>query len=348
MHINYTRRYWKFTALAVSVLAIIAAALTLAYQHRGFFAYQYAIRTSPIYASYQTELLELVRKDPAKGIARLRSILAEDPLSYNTCHGITHQMGHRAFETSGFRGAMAVQDAICGGGYVHGVLEGQFGLLQERELFDYVSTLCEDDTYICHHGIGHGLMITTNLNIEKSLGLCDALTGLAARNCYDGVWMHIFDLEESGASISPNRAVDPTASQVEKAAELCTSAEQAYRTSCYFYLPRIFAHGKKTAFSNYVELCTGVETAYQVPCAAGSGHSAMKYHMNDPLAAVLSCNAYDAALRGGCKEGAFIYYLFSSKTTAMGDVDTHALCLKFENTDHQRTCLRVDSYRHEL
>lgn len=337
--------------LLIPVSVLLAVALVLArtaWEHRGFFAYQYDVKTSVAHASYQEEVLALVRQDPPQAFARFREILKGDPLSYNVCHGIAHQLGHEAFETFGFAGAMSFQDAMCGGGYIHGVIEGRFGVLQEKEIIAELPTICAEGQLSCYHGVGHGLMIATRLNVPSSLAYCDALPGLGRRNCYDGVWMHLFDKEESGARKDAGQPFD--VALIAASSERCASAASAYQTSCYFYLPRIFAHAEERPFDEVVRLCETVDGRLGLACAAGSGHSVMKYHIAAPLQALQACDAYqDQEKAGACQEGGSLYYLFAD-SPAPTDAATEAVdkCLDLPEGARRSICERVRGYRSSL
>lgn len=335
--------------LLVLVIILSAWMAKIAYEHRGVFEYKFNLLVSDEYSSYQNELIELSSKNPEQAFIRFREILNENPLSYNTCHGIAHQMGHETYDAFGFQKAMEVQNALCGAGYVHGVIEGRFGLLREKDILDELPTLCEKGNKSCYHGIGHGLMIATNLNVSKSPAYCDLIPGVGARNCYDGAWMHIFDLEESGAREIIEGPIQPTSDFVTESVSLCATTSEIYRTSCYFYLPRIYAHYEETVFEEYRSLCENVEHDYQIVCAAGSGHSVMKYHIVDPNASINRCNAYNTKeLVLACKEGGFLYYLFAAETASLELIDLDIKCEEFANIEDKKVCLKVNAYRGEL
>ena len=328
---------------AVASLAIIINLLKLAYEHRGFFVYHYQLLTSKNYTTYQNELLELTKTSPREAFKRYREILKIDPLSYNTCHGIAHQMGHTAYESLGFQKAMQFQDALCGGGYIHGIIEARFGLLQESEILKEVATICDEDNRPCYHGIGHGLMVATKLNIGQSLRYCDRLPELGRRNCYDGVWMHRFDLEESGARETPSAVTKPDQQATENDLSLCLQTPKAYKSSCYFYLPRIFAHAQELDFNDFASLCNAVEPDGQIACAAGTGHAVMKYHIAEPEISMNRCLGFESApLKNACKEGSALYYLFAA------EAPTESPCLNFTNEQDRAICRKVDAYRGDL
>ncbi len=311
-----------------------------------------SIPGATIYATHEEELLALTIQHPFKAFTRLREMLLEEPELYNECHGIMHQLGHESFEVFGFQEAMRAQDALCGGGYVHGIIEARFGLLNEKEILGVLPTLCEEGNSACFHGLGHGLMITTYLDTVASLAYCDLLSESGRSDCYDGVWMHIFDLEESGAHDLSEPLAPISQADLEDYAARCNATDSRYKTNCYFYLPRILAHHEQVAFSAYRSLCENVEEAYQFTCSAGSGHAIMKYNIATPNAPIALCESYTTlGMPGACKEGAFIYYLFAGGLSAVQTPSATGIqtkCDVFTNPSDRALCDRVDGYREHL
>jgi len=338
-------------ALYISAITILSIGVLyagyFAYQHWGFFDYHYTLLTSEDVTNYQNELVRLAASDPTLAFTRFNEVLEDDPLSYNSCHGLAHQMGHAAYDAFGFGEAMKAQNAVCGGGYIHGVLEAHFGLLQEEDLLDSVSSLCSEGSNTCYHGLGHGLMIALDLDVSSSLGYCDLLPGVGARNCYDGVWMHIFDLEESG--VSKESDLYFTAEETQGALALCAGHDDIYKSSCYFYLPRILAHDQQRSFQESVDLCALVEDSFAISCAAGSGHSNMKYHIANPNASLEACQAYKAdELMNACKEGGLLYYLYSLETSDAETFNVEGVCDSLLSQQDRELCDKVAVYRSGL
>lgn len=331
------------------IFLLFGFVLKFSYEHYGFIAYRYNILSIKKYTLYQNELLDLVKKDPIEAFQRYREILRLDPLSYNTCHGISHKMGHQAFITFGFDTAVQYQDALCGAGYIHGVIEAKFGLLRSVDLPEELQKVCVVGDGSCYHGIGHGLMVVTKLDIQKSLAYCDQLPELGRRNCYDGVWMHVFDLEETGMPRSGNALTQSDSKTESHFLALCHDADEKYKTSCYFYLPRIFAHTTEINFSSYSSLCALVPDTYRPLCTSGTGHSLMKYHIATPNAPLELCTSFVVdKLVTACKEGGILYYLLSNSFNHGNVPMTESLCDQFTDANERALCKKVDKYRDDL
>lgn len=118
------------------------------------------------------------------------------------CHRATHAIG--AASLARFHGnvprTFAVGDSVCGSGYYHGVLERSLVRVKSRKpdvLAPVARKLCRDTVgltpwaaYQCLHGLGHGLMIATGLNLAISLEVCSRLERWWDRDaCRGGVFM---------------------------------------------------------------------------------------------------------------------------------------------------------------
>ncbi|GEM_PF-1738138 len=348
----------KFIFITLASAGLLAAAflLPIALEHRGFFMYQGDIFTSDKNALYQKELLSLVKQDPRKAFKRFREILSKEPIAHNTCHGIAHKMGHAAYETFGFKKAMQFQDGVCGGGYIHGIIESRFGLLQEKEILDALPNICTNGDGSCYHGIGHGLMIATKLNVDASLHYCDLLPSNGPKNCYEGAWMHVFDREETGLHdaevLSPNSNDQSKQDFKNTNIEYCKVVEKKYKTSCYFYLPRIYAHIDEEPFTIFSSLCLNVEKDFQNICAVGVGHTLMKYHIANPNISFTRCAGFNSSdLVESCKEGGALYFFFDSLSglnIKHSSVEQKEICNIFTHVSDQVICKKVSGYKEAL
>lgn len=290
------------------------------------------------------ELIEKMLEDPKQTFSLYRKILENEPINHNECHGMVHEVGHEAFEIFGFDKAMEYQDGLCGSGYIHGVIEAKFGYLDTKNILNELSTICTDNKSACFHGVGHGLMIVNDLDITKSLEYCDKLTKIGQKNCYEGVWMHQFDLEETGAR--PENIMS-TSSDIGKFGQdneaLCRNTLNKYKTSCYFYLPRIYAHVVEEPLFNLESLCGMIKiNEYRVTCLVGTGHMFMKYHMANPITALRKCEQFkNIDWHASCKEGGVMYYLFDRTSSLENKIDNKNICQIFTDKRDKNICTFV-------
>lgn len=215
----------------------------------------------------------------------------------NVCHGIAHKLGHESFELYGFEESMRIAKPLCGAGFIHGVIESKFGSFVNEEQLKDSENICNEEDEFCNHGIGHGIMVFTNNNLDESLSFCDSLKPLARSDCYDGVFMHVFDNEETGISKSIPERLEEDA--------LCSRVSLKYQKSCSFYLPRVNI-GKSDWEKLSLDLCNKLTGENYVTCIVGSGTMFGKYVYSSERVSDNLCEVFKDD-KSFCLEGARLY-----------------------------------------
>lgn len=294
-------RRWLVRIACVSALCGV---LFTATAYRDALAFHWRRLRDPKIAYEEEMLLHILRHDPAQLFHEYDSYLRDRPDRLRDCHGILHAIGHEALEESGWDASMKIAHPLCGGGYIHGVIEAKFGLLAAMSPSTIRSEIigaCGDPTNeVCYHGIGHGLMVLFHDDVSRSLETCDT-TALPGRiDCYDGVFMHVFDAEETGiAKNIPERNLG---------SKLCDSVGSQRQSSCRFYAPRVFARTPSMIedAANSCKKTTDADAARV--CALGSGHMFMKYLLPDIDSAIEACDEFASSmLQGECEVGVKMY-----------------------------------------
>jgi len=137
---------------------------------------------------------------PKKALEELDKLSATNGTVAADCHPIAHKIG--AGGLLYFKGdvgkAFADGTATCGSGYYHGLLQWKLAGVAANQVASIASTVCKDPKieanafiyYQCNHGLGHGLMLYTGLNLPKALDYCHQLqTEDDSVMCSGGVFM---------------------------------------------------------------------------------------------------------------------------------------------------------------
>jgi mono/diheme cytochrome c family protein len=152
-------------------------------------------------ACYEQAFGNLAYNDgPKKALEELDSLSSTNSTVAADCHPIAHKIG--AGGLLYFKGdvgkAFADGSATCGSGYYHGLLQWKLAGVRADQVAGIASTVCKDPKievnafiyYQCNHGLGHGLMLYTGLDLPKALDYCHKLqTETDSIMCSGGVFM---------------------------------------------------------------------------------------------------------------------------------------------------------------
>ena len=140
------------------------------------------------------------RDGPEKALALLAADDRSVPAVHADCHQISHAVGHGALAhfKNNPAAALAHGAMTCNSGYYHGVIERAFAGVPRAKVVRIARGLCTGHAvtkesfllYQCVHGLGHGLMIYSGLDLPWSLSTCDRLqTDFDRVSCTGGVFM---------------------------------------------------------------------------------------------------------------------------------------------------------------
>jgi len=264
--------------------------------HLGYFVYLYSLYTNSETRQLENNLTFVLQDRPSELFDEFKGYVESVPQNANVCHGIAHKLGHKSYELYGFDMSMQIAKPYCGAGFIHGVIESKFGALRDTKAIRGIPYICDAKDEKCNHGIGHGLMVLTKNKFKDALTHCDTLEVSARSDCYDGVFMHIFDNEETGISKNiPER---------EEGISLCSRIEDRYKKSCYFYAPRIYASDDLHIESK--KMCDQALGEDKIICIVGSGTMIGKYVFDNPDKANTMCDVFGENTNL-CKEGIVMY-----------------------------------------
>lgn len=242
--------------------------------------------------------------DPKAAMARLAEELKKNPALENVCHGITHDIGHAAFEKYGFNDAlMDFEDDICGSGYMHGVTEEYLSTADDP--LAAMLTACPAGYGACFHGVGHGLLLYYENDIPKATAGCDMFEEVSEQvSCSEGIFMQNFSPDVQG---SENENLDPTAPLSP-----CDEQSDLHKSACYFYAPRYFLNLHEREYEEAVEICLGAEEEYVGRCIRGIGSVTMKQNIGDLAFVEAVCLGVPEEHQNECYGGLTGYYVIHS------------------------------------
>ena len=287
------------TSLISWLISGVAAALTVL-PVSGALA---AERPVNVYETTRDALLAIQRADGSPAALReLGRRSLDDRRVAAVCHAIAHDLGHAALTAAGGEVATVLNDRddVCGGGFTHGAIEQALGASTrpERDLLR-ICAPAQDGS--CWHGVGHGLMFATGMDVTRSTTLCDrAPRPVLAIRCGEGVFMQRFS-GDAAAGHLVTAPVGYRTPSLATAARECAAVRSPYGASCWFYAPTLWLAEHPEDFAGALRWCEAQVSAGRSMCTKGLGSRTIKFHPEDPRIGAAVCRSardVDACLRG--------------------------------------------------
>lgn len=293
------------------------------------------------YLDLHTQYESLVAEtDPRQAIIQLETDAASNQKITTFCHDFLHTIGHAAYHKYGsFEEALTYSSDYCNSGYIHGVLEEYFE--QTENPLENLAGLCssyaqgrrEFDLWQCHHGVGHGFMYLTKGDLDESLRLCEEyLTGTASNDCFNGVYMEVFNNE---VLADEAKFVDP-----HNPFATCDTRGQS-KASCYLYAPTYFVQHLQYSFAEIILECEKVASDHQPSCNYGIGSEAIKRNMNSAREVFALCQKMsDSENQESCIRGIVALYMNQKGSAESG----REVCL-LAPQHYQAYCNEIADFR---
>jgi len=282
------------------------------------------------------ELVLLERAEgPAAALTELgRRVTAEARLE-GVCHAIAHDLGHEALDIAHGKAAKALRyrDDVCGGGFTHGIVEVALGESTDPAR-DLLAICAPAQDGSCFHGVGHGLMFATGMDVEKAMDLCDrSPSPTLVGRCGEGVFMQLFSAEGGAHGATPGTApMTPAA-----AASRCDRTRSPYSANCWFYAPTVWLADRPDDFDGVMRWCAQAANGVSAEvCARGVGSRTIKYHPEDPTIGAQVCK-HAGALKDACLAGMGSYWSVHHK----GKKPPSDVCHLLGSDALERRCLTV-------
>jgi mono/diheme cytochrome c family protein len=221
---------------------------------------------------------------PRKALDELERLEQTNQIVRATCHRIAHMIGAgglRHFD--GDVGSAFVEGTpTCGSGYYHGLLQWKLAGLEEDQVAPVAREACNDSKirqnnfiyYQCVHGLGHGLMLYTGLELPIALKLCHGLqTEFDQTSCSGGVFME---------NLSSSFGLHTRWLRKGNLLYPCTIVSQQDKLYCYLLvssriLPAVGWNWKKAA-----DWCRRSEKGWVDVCFQSYGRDASGAAVHDP------------------------------------------------------------------
>ena len=294
-------------------------------------------RTHDLYAETRDALLVVQRtRGSAEALEELDVRSRADAELGGVCHAIAHDLGHDALQLAGGRPgkALTVRNDVCGGGFTHGVIEDALATSKDPER-DLLRICAPKQEGSCFHGVGHGVMFATGLDVQRSLDLCDlAPRSILSVRCGEGVFMQLFSADVAGGHAAGKGASPET---VDTAARTCAGIRMPYAGACWFYTPTLWLADRPDDFTGAMQWCADAPADFgRRLCAKGVGSRTIKYHPDDPTIGARVC-ADSGSLTDSCLAGMGSYWSVHHK----GKLAPSDVCDRLGDARLERRCLRV-------
>ena len=245
---------------------------------------------------------------------RLNAAMAASPTITSLCHPIAHGIGLAAIAREQEDAARAMRDGFpdCGNGFYHGVLLRAFAGLEDaepetlglagRELCGQPGIAADRNLMInCVHGTGHGYMIATAFDMERSIAAAGEIGFASVSQCDNGVFMEVF-APSNGVVSRYLSATNPFAP--------CDTVSDPDKLECYTYAAGQVMAQAGGANAEALRLCGTAEPMGQGACFANVGGELSGNGRTPPADVVALCRtavgsgAYDC-LNGAARQVAF-------------------------------------------
>lgn len=202
------------------------------------------------------------------GIQELLSVLAkiveQDSLDPSYCHDVVHAVGQLGTEYQSVQETLVACTDLCTYGCHHGAVEQYVATetdpQKQHQLVTDVVAACENaNRSACFHGLGHGVSVLANYELQAALSLCNRVENESDRlYCGEGVLMELYE---------PSTFNKPIQEFPEDIGAFCVSLESPYHVACNRMVGSHTYQRTQNTFAA-VAACKSIDQKYVGDCVA--------------------------------------------------------------------------------
>ena len=277
------------------------------------------------------------KKGPEAALDYLDKQILNFPSVSGICHAVAHDIGHASLDHFGgvVAKALAVRNDVCGGGYVHGVVEQ--ALAGSTDIaHDLLRVCAPNQDGSCWHGVGHGVMFATKYNLGRTLKLCRSAPSIRlAIRCSEGVFMQLFTLDDGIGHAAGQGFVLPAPTS---AARTCAKTPSTFADTCWFYSTTVWLQLHPDDWKGLVTWCrsqSGVDA--KSSCLRGVGSRLVKYHPDKISFGANICSRVGERYVTDCLRGMGSYWSVNWK----GKKEQSDVCRHIDDSDLASRCRKA-------
>ena len=237
--------------------------------------------------------------------ASYAAFLQEAPTLNIDVHAQAHAFGEALYEVEGIEGL-----STCDPSFEFGCYHSFFGVAVNEEGIETLpnfARVCKDKyqnmSLPCQHGIGHGVAVYTDYDLEAALKLCDTISDMPTGGCSSGVFMeynfHTMQITGSERYLRPHDGDDY---------KPCATLSQKYQPSCYLEQVQWWENIYEFDYEKIGQLCAnlpGDSEANYFACYHGIGNYVADHHRRVTDDVIETCGLMpDEQSVALCHEGA--------------------------------------------
>lgn len=302
-------------------------------------------------ACYYEKLEGLVKtKGTAHALQFIEEVVLTDRTALSDAHNLTHHVGRVSYHHLQDVTAVMFQCTPAHqSGCYHGALEAYLSNkshVQPDDVVAICSPKLEADKgrfayFNCFHGLGHGLTMHFNHNMNKALTLCDTLTtAWDQQSCYGGVFMENVVTGISGSHQHSAHQGETHASHQAKLIDRkdplfpCSAIEKKYWRECYMMQTSIILYLTQYDYAKAFQVCDGAPESMIPICYQSMGRDISGHTLREIDKSISLCSLGSTPHQSRCFVGVVKNFL---NVTGRASEDAFAFCRQVPKR-HKQTC----------